>query len=103
VLTLDPSSRGAVTYRLLAAEVEARYGLEVHPPPPPPLNDEAPVQSPPGARESQPDETSREEARAPAAVPGPGGRGYGTVAPEPAGLDHSWPRRAPWSEEGRAT
>src|SRR5919106_1976950 len=28
VLTLDPSSRGSITYRLLAAEVEARYGLE---------------------------------------------------------------------------
>lgn len=35
VVTLDPSSRGAVSYRLLAAEVEARYGLQVHPPPPP--------------------------------------------------------------------
>src|SRR5688500_833739 len=27
VLTLDPSSRGAISYRLLAAEVEARYAL----------------------------------------------------------------------------
>lgn len=36
VLTLDPSSRGAISYRLLAAEVEARYALAVKPPPPPP-------------------------------------------------------------------
>ncbi len=74
VVTLDPSSRGAVSYRLLAAEVEERYQLEVHVPPPPP-GPEAPR----------------------VAVPGPGGRGYGTVAPEPAGLDEEWPRREPWS------
>ena len=36
VLTLDPSSRGAISYRLLAAEVEARYALAVKQPPPPP-------------------------------------------------------------------
>ena len=103
VLTLDPSSRGAVTYRLLAAEVEARYGLEVHPPPPPPVPDEEPVQPQHVAQESHAADTSREEVPARAVVPGPGGRGYGTVAPEPAGIDHSWPRRAPWPEEGRAT
>ena len=75
VVTLDPSSRGAISYRLLAAEVEERYGLEVHVPPPPP---------PPGTAVT-------------AATPGPGGRGYGTVAAEPAGLDEAWPRREPWT------
>ncbi|HVL65107.1 MAG TPA: AAA family ATPase [Actinomycetota bacterium] len=74
VVTLDPSSRGAISYRLLAAEVEERYGLEVHVPPPPRAVDAAP---PP--------------------VPGPGGRGYGTIAPEPPGLDDAWPRREPWT------
>ncbi len=80
VVTLDPSSRGAVSYRLLAAEVEARYDLEVHVPPPPP---------------------SERDSAAPTAmvaVPGPGGRGYGTVAAEPAGLDEAWPPREPWTD-----
>ncbi|MDP9067692.1 MAG: ParA family protein [Actinomycetota bacterium] len=80
VVTLDPSSRGAVSYRLLAAEVEERYGLDVHVPPSPPAPRPNPVAVP-----------------APAAVPGPGGRGYGTIAPEPAGLDEEWPRREPWT------
>jgi chromosome partitioning protein len=79
VVTLDPSSRGSVSYRLLAAEVEERYGLEVHVPPPPP-------------RESNP---VRTEVRI--GVPGPGGRGYGTSAAEPPGLTESWPRREPWT------
>jgi len=80
VVTLDPSSRGAVSYRLLGAEVEERYGLEVHVPPPPPPSEE------PAPRTA-----------APSAARGPGGRGYGTVAPEPAGLDEAWPRVEPWS------
>ena len=42
VLTLDPSSRGAISYRLLAAEVEARYALAVKPPPPPPEREPSP-------------------------------------------------------------
>ena len=74
VVTLDPSSRGAVSYRLLAAEVEERYGLEVHVPPPPPVHDAVRTNA-----------------------PGPGGRGYGTVAPEPAGSDEAWPRGEPWT------
>lgn len=73
VLTLDPSSRGSIAYKLLAAEVEARYRLsEMRTPPP-----DAPP--PP-----------------PAAVPGPSGRGYGVVTAEPEGLDDAWPRTAPW-------
>jgi len=80
VVTLDPSARGSIAYRLLAAEVEERYGLEVHVPPLPPSEPE--VMSP----------------AAPAvAVPGRGGRGYGTVAPEPAGLDEAWPRGESWT------
>ena len=78
VLTLDPSSRGSVSYRLLAAEVEARYGLEVHPPPPPPTQERPDV------------------IELPAGTPGPKGRGYGTVAPEPVGVGGAHPRPAPW-------
>jgi chromosome partitioning protein len=77
VLTMDPSSRGSIAYKLLAAEVEARYRLDDRMPPPPP---------PPG------------EPAVVAATPGPGGRGYGTRAPEPPGLEGSWPRSAPWAE-----
>lgn len=85
VLTLDPSSRGAVSYRLLAAEVEARYGLEQHPPAPPQPASVSGGQVP------------GDEPRHHHATPGPGGRGYGTMAPEPPGLDGAWPRREPWS------
>ena len=82
VLTLDPSSRGAVAYRKLAAEVEERYGLEVHvPPPPPPEPAVVDVTEP---------------ALSAAAIPGPGGRGYGTVTAEPEGLDVSWPPTESW-------
>ena len=80
VVTLDPSSRGAVSYRLLATEVEERYRLEVHVPPPPP-------REPP----------AEERHVVSASVPGPGGRGYGTVAAEPDGLDEAWPRHEPWT------
>jgi chromosome partitioning protein len=80
VLTLDPSARGSVAYRLLAAEVEARYGLQTHPPPPPQVEEKV---------------ITLDEPR-PAAVPGPEGRGYGTHTKEPLGLDDVWPRPAPW-------
>ena len=80
VLTLDPSARGSVAYRLLAAEVEDRYELETHPPPPPPTDEKV---------------IALDEPR-PAPVPGPGGRGYGTRTEEPPGLDEAWPRPAPW-------
>jgi chromosome partitioning protein len=82
VVTLDASSRGSIAYRLLAAEVESRYSLVEKdpspsaPPPPPP---------PPAA------------AAVERGVPGPGGRGYGAVAPEPPGVDESWPRPEPWT------
>ena len=80
VVTLDPSSRGAVAYRLLAIEVENRYGLDVHVPAPP--TSSAAVAP-----------SSGEVVRS---TPGPHGRGYGTVAPEPPGLDDAWPRPQPW-------
>jgi chromosome partitioning protein len=90
VLTLDPSARGSVAYRFLASEVEAHFGLDVHPPPPPgppgPVEGAGPAAEP-ALREAEP---------GPGAVPGPGGRGYGTTTAEPPGLDHAWPRRPPW-------
>jgi chromosome partitioning protein len=72
VLTLDPGARGSVAYRLLAAEVEGRFGLD------PTLHGNWLR----GAR---------------AAVPGPGGRGYGAVTAQPGGLEEAWPRAAPWT------
>ncbi|MFN2586892.1 MAG: ParA family protein [Actinomycetota bacterium] len=91
VLTLDPSSRGAVAYRLLAAEVEALYGLEVHRPPPPPLDQEP----------APPDRAGPPRVPAVAATrpsePGPGGRGYGVTTPRPSFDESIWPRREPWS------
>ena len=74
VVTLDPSSRGAVAYRKLATEVEARYEMKVHVPPPPPDKQNA-VEGPRG----------------------PKGRGYGTSAPEPPGIDEAFPRPEFWS------
>ena len=78
VVTLDPSSRGSIAYRLLAAEVEARYTMAVQPqpsasPPPPP---------PPAVERGE---------------PGVAGRGFGTVTERPEGLDDAWPPREPWS------
>lgn len=79
VVTLDPSARGAIAYRLLASEVEDRYDLGTHPPPPP-------ADEPVGqAHEWRP-----------VSIPGPGGRGYGTVTAEPGDLDDAWPPAEPW-------
>jgi chromosome partitioning protein len=69
VVTLDPSSRGAKSYRALAVEVEKRFGLEALPPPPPP-----------------------------AAKPGTHGRGYGVPTAEPVGVAAAWPPREPWTD-----
>jgi chromosome partitioning protein len=79
VLTLDPTARGAIAYRLLAQEVEALYKLDVHPPPPP---------AELGRVTPSP------------ATPGPGGRGYGITTARPAGLERAWPPRDPHSESG---
>lgn len=83
VLTLDPSSRGAISYRLLAVEVEERYGLPVNIPPPPDVVE---------VRE-EPD--LRDKVTVAAGTPGPSGRGFGTVAPEPEGIDTAYPIE-PW-------
>jgi chromosome partitioning protein len=80
VVTLDPLSRGSIAYNLLAAEVETRYGMGAAAPPPPP-----------------PEISAREPELVRAGAPGPQGRGYGTTAPEPPGLDDAWPRSVPWS------
>jgi chromosome partitioning protein len=79
VVTLDPSSRGSISYKLLAAEVENRYVLP----------------EPETARlEEHP---SVEVVLERPATPGPGGRGYGTQTPEPSDLHLDWPREQPWS------
>ena len=73
VVTLDKGSRGAIAFRLLAAELEERFFTS--------------ASGPAGAQE-----------RAQAARPGPGGRGYGVPTAEPRGLDRSWPRPPPWDD-----
>jgi len=92
-LTLDPSSRGAISYRLLAVEVEERYGLPVHEPPPPPpvadVRDEPQVSEIPVQEERT--ERDGEEVGVAAGAPGPGGRGFGAFTVEPEGLDTAWP------------
>jgi chromosome partitioning protein len=82
VITLDPTARGAIAYKLVAAEVAARLGIE----------DKGPAAAAP-----RPAPTSAPNARAvrPGSA-GPTGRGYGTTAPEPAGLNDAHPRRVPW-------
>lgn len=82
VLTLDASSRGSIAYKLLAAEVETRYGL-----------------SPRAGAEEMKSAEGRTVTAGRTAVPGPGGRGFGTAAPEPAGLVSSFPPRHPWDTE----
>lgn len=84
VVTLDPTSRGSISYKLLAGEMEARYGLSAAPA-------SAPASRPPPVVALTP------------AVPGPGGRGYGTISAEPEDLDRAWPRVEPWSETVSAT
>jgi chromosome partitioning protein len=88
VLTLDPSSRGSIAYRLLAVEVEARYGLQVHVPPPPPSS------KPPPPAPSRPVEVAT-------GTPGVSGRGYGVDVPQPAGLTEAWPRPVPFETAPR--
>jgi chromosome partitioning protein len=81
VVTLDASARGAVAYRLLAEEVEARYEVPAQPAPPPP---------PPPIDGGE----TRPELRG----PGPGGRGYGVTTAQPPALEEAWPVPGPWSE-----
>lgn len=96
VVTLDPTSRGSISYKLLAAELEARYRL----------TDSRSAQDNEGrgAKTLAPSSVKESESRVPdvaarVAVPGPGGRGYGTVTAEPPDLRVAWPRSEPWSVE----
>ncbi|CAN5687776.1 ParA family protein [soil metagenome] len=84
VLTLDPSSRGALSYRLLAGEFESRYELTTHVPAPPP---------------SKPSPSHEGPVVKSTATPGPGGRGYGVSAPPPGDLEDAWPQEQPWSKQ----
>jgi chromosome partitioning protein len=96
VMTLDPASRGALAYGLLAEEVESRYGLEGGTPRASGRDSDGPGIEETGPRQVQP-ASRAEEGRV--AVPGPGGRGYGALTPVPADLDERWPRREPWTGE----
>ena len=82
VVTLDPTSRGAIAYKLLAKELATRYGLDD-----PASSSAAPVSG--SIARAEPAGVRR-------ATPGPGGRGYGTVTPEPDDLHLTWPPVPPW-------
>ena len=84
VITLDRASRGAIAFRLLAAEVEERFSLR----------------SGTGARGPDAGQTPVPE---PPRRPGPGGRGYGVPTAEPDGLEHAWPRPTPWGDPSDQT
>jgi chromosome partitioning protein len=76
VVTLDAGSRGSISYRLVAAELEQRCGLK-----------------------SSRDAGKNGGKKSPERVPeGPGGRGYGVATVEPSGLVEAWPLSDPWSE-----
>jgi chromosome partitioning protein len=95
VMTLDPSSRGAIAYGLLALEAESRYGLAAQVPPP-----SGPESSRPAGREREsPPGRAAAAQTSGVAVPGPGGRGYGALTAVPPDLDGRWPRREPWIGE----
>jgi hypothetical protein len=87
VLTLDASSRGAMAYRFLAAEFAARHGLGAG-------SSAIPGQ---GNGDGAPGRAREVWAHGGAGAPRPGGRGYGTIAPEPPEIDAAWPRGEPWT------
>ncbi|HWC15218.1 MAG TPA: ParA family protein [Actinomycetota bacterium] len=91
VITLDPTSRGSISYKLLAAELEARYRLA----PRTDARSSSHAITQTHAQEPHGSETSADRP----ATPGPGGRGYGTVTAEPDGLRDAWPRAEPWSSD----
>ena len=80
VITLDRSSRGAIAFRLLAAEIEERFSL----------GSAGVGRAPTPPRSSVPDPPRR---------PGPGGRGYGVQTAEPAAAERAWPPPVPWTDE----
>jgi chromosome partitioning protein len=88
-VTLDPASRGARSYLLLADEIIAGWK---------PVHDSetsSPARSvhPPASGYDSPGSDK-------AAVPGPGGRGYGVATPIPPGIEDAWPPLEPWSGTG---
>ena len=94
VITLDPTSRGSIAYKLLAKELSARYGLDATSG----TSTGETASSIPGTEPSQrPPEAIRPS------VPGPGGRGYGVVTAEPDDLHLAWPPQPPWDESIHAT
>jgi len=96
VMTLDPASRGAHAYGLLAEEMESRYGLEGGKSEALSREQERPGTEAVDSPRVRPAPASTEE-RVP--VPGPGGRGYGALTPVPPDLDERWPRGEPWTGE----
>jgi chromosome partitioning protein len=96
VMTLDPASRGAIAYGLLAEEVESRYGLEAGRPQSSGREPEQPGTEEVDLRQVRP-APAPGEGRVP--IPGPGGRGYGALTPVPGDLDERWPRREQWTGE----
>ena len=89
VVTIDPGARGSIAYRLLAREVEERYGLAEQP-----TKQEPPFSL--GGPASEAASTPEPPLRVTPA--GPAGRGHGTVAPAPPRLVEAHPRPAPWRE-----
>ncbi|MBA2311839.1 MAG: AAA family ATPase [Actinobacteria bacterium] len=90
VLTLQPTSRGSISYRLLAAEFEARFGLDARRPAPSPADKALTGPDP------QPVGAGSRGAVGRRPEPGPGGRGYGTVSPQPRALEEAFPPPDPW-------
>ncbi|MDQ3662019.1 MAG: ParA family protein [Actinomycetota bacterium] len=86
VVTLDAGSRGSISYRLVAGELEERCALG--------SAAAAAEEGPQGT--SAPLRESPERPSAPAGQ-GPGGRGYGVVTAEPSGLVEAWPPGDPWT------
>jgi len=87
VVTLDAGSRGSISYRLVAGELEERCAL---------------VSAAGAARREGSRGTPAPTKEGPERPPvptrqGPGGRGYGVVTSEPEGLVESWPAPNPWT------
>lgn len=104
VLTLDPTSRGSISHRLLAREVAGRYGLEIsgsgEAKPTRPA-ESATASGTPSAEGGERTTGAADEVTAASEVVrasiGPGGRGYGTRSRVPPDLLGRWPAPAPWA------
>ena len=71
MITLDKGSRGAISFRLLANEIEDRFELSGR-------------ATKPEAKENR---------------PGPGGRGFGVPTEQPKDVDRAWPPSEPWTDD----